>query len=100
MNGCRREAVLGPHPVCNIEKYLAEAIRCALGQTHPQMEVVIVNDGPPDAPRRYLDRHPQDGFAMSDAWITVEDRSTTDRNYQPDASLPRASSCRSSWRTS
>jgi glycosyltransferase involved in cell wall biosynthesis len=129
-------------PVNNVERYVAEAIRSALEQTHPQTEVVVVNDGSTDAtaqvitpfldqivyveqhnrgpaaarnralqeaagdyialldgddlylPTRiermigYLDRHPEDGLATSDAWIMVEDRNTTDRYYQAGA-FPR-----------
>jgi glycosyltransferase involved in cell wall biosynthesis len=47
-------------PAFNMERYVAEAIESALAQTHPAVEIVVVNDGSTDrtaaAIEPYLDR--------------------------------------------
>src|ERR1700759_5289416 len=35
-------------PCYNAEKYVGEAIECALGQTHSDVEVIVVDDGSTD----------------------------------------------------
>lgn len=47
-NGGRKEKVTIAIPVYNGSNYLAEAIDCALMQTYPNIEVIVVNDGSND----------------------------------------------------
>lgn len=51
------------------ERYLREAIESALGQTHPAMEVVVVNDGSPDSSEK-ISR----SFAGRIVYISQENR--------------------------
>lgn len=39
-------------------QYLSEAIESALGQTYPDIEVIVVNDGSPDHTREVAERYP------------------------------------------
>ena len=36
-------------PVYNAEKYLARCLKAVLGQTHKDLEIIIINDGSTDA---------------------------------------------------
>lgn len=53
-------------PVFNVEKYLAESLESALGQTLSEIEILCVNDGSTDASGTILR-----GFAKRDARIRV-----------------------------
>lgn len=46
-------------PVCNVEKYLAECLDSALGQTLDDMELVCVDDGSTDSSALILDAYAQ-----------------------------------------
>jgi glycosyltransferase involved in cell wall biosynthesis len=43
-------------PVCNGERYIAEAIESVLGQTVPPVELIIVDDGSTDSTRSVLEK--------------------------------------------
>ncbi|MCI8441525.1 MAG: glycosyltransferase [Provencibacterium sp.] len=53
-------------PVYNVEKYLERCLGSLLGQTHRQMEFLLVNDGSTDASGEICDR-----FAAKDSRIKV-----------------------------
>jgi glycosyltransferase involved in cell wall biosynthesis len=49
-------------PACNQARFVAEAVRSALAQTHPDVEVIVVNDGSTDQTAAVLSEfatHPQ-----------------------------------------
>ncbi|GMA25101.1 hypothetical protein GCM10025864_28600 [Luteimicrobium album] len=45
----RRHLVSVVVPVYNVEKYVAECLDSILAQTHPRLEVLVVDDGSPDS---------------------------------------------------
>jgi len=69
-------------PVYNRAAVVAEAIQSALGQTHPSVEVHVVNDGSTDSTGSVLD-----SIAATDHRVVV--------SHQPNArsSTPTTSSC-------
>lgn len=50
-------------PVYKVEKYLDQCIRSIVGQTYPNLEIILVDDGSPDA-----------SGAMCDAWAEKDSR--------------------------
>src|SRR5437660_1682693 len=44
-------------PAYNVERYVAEALDSAIGQTYPNVEVVVVDDGSTDGTRRVLESY-------------------------------------------
>ena len=53
-------------PVYNVEKYLARCVRSIRKQTYSNLEIILVDDGSPDACPRMCDQ-----FALDDARIKV-----------------------------
>jgi len=46
-------------PVYNVEKYLRECLDSVLAQSHPNIEIICVNDGSTDSSRKILDEYPR-----------------------------------------
>jgi GT2 family glycosyltransferase len=53
-------------PCYNAEKYVAEALESALGQTWPKLEIIVVNDGSTDGSREVLRRFEARGVRVID----------------------------------
>ena len=53
-------------PVYNVEKYLAKCVESIRKQTYSNLEIILVDDGSPDACPRMCDQ-----FALDDARIKV-----------------------------
>ena len=44
-------------PLHNCERFIAEAVRSALNQTHKNIEIIFVDDGSTDSTAKILDRY-------------------------------------------
>lgn len=57
-------------PIYGVEKYLEECIRSIIGQTYPNLEVILVDDGSPDGCGAICDRYAQ----MDDRIVVVHQK--------------------------
>lgn len=56
-------------PICNVEKYLAQALESIISQTHENLEILCLNDGSTDSSLSIIK-----GFAEKDSRIVVVDK--------------------------
>jgi hypothetical protein len=51
-------------PACNAGRWLPDTLACALAQTWPATEIIVVDDGSTDDTRQIAERHVQDGVRV------------------------------------
>ena len=68
-------------PVYNVEKYLAKCLDSLVKQTLKDIEIIVVNDGSPDASQKIIDRYAKKYPAKIKAYKKVNGGLSDARNY-------------------
>ena len=58
-------------PAYNVEKYIARCLDSVIGQTFPDIEIIIVNDGSTDGTASIIDEYATRDSRIRELWFDV-----------------------------